>query len=472
MRTVVIITLALVGVGVAGWFLVLRHLPPQRITDLRVLSVGSDSITIQWSAPKRAHRYDLRYASVPIDEKNFPSAQEVYPWGFKEPQARAPGTYTLKGLLPCQQFWFAIRSIDNESWFKETKKHRWSKLSNIAMTTTLRASALTYTGSRRPDDDDSVVVNVVEYPCELTHRFRNSQMSLPSPCDVAHRMVALGQPDGLTHYLWLSTIRRMERQPPLNAFLPKFTVTLRNGRTLTGVWKPSYEFYYYDGRDVREEGLAGLVGRGDSLAWAYLPIGRVQSLEVVDDSLQSTLTRQALPSRRQAVLELRDARRLTGFHGHFIDYCGHWWSTNWHLSSDEISCWFGESAPGESTTHYLVDSTGATREVTAFTEPKGSEWIQTVIRHPNPLAQPISTKKIQMISFTGDFDNNLPSCRKATLEMRDGSVRNVILEFTSESHGGAELHHSMNRHLDSYALMNEHGTVVVPLNNIRSITFE
>ncbi|MGQ9525638.1 MAG: PA14 domain-containing protein [Armatimonadota bacterium] len=92
--------------------------PPDAVTDLAVSQTGSDTAVLTWTAPSGSPvRYDVRCSLVPLTEDNWATARQVGP----EPKPGSVGakeTYTVTGLDPIQEYYFAVRSLDanfNES---------------------------------------------------------------------------------------------------------------------------------------------------------------------------------------------------------------------------------------------------------------------------------------------------------------------------------------------------------------------
>jgi chitodextrinase len=90
---------------------------PAAITDLAVQSSGAGSVTLSWTATGddgstgMAARYDLRYATSEITERNFAIATPV----SGEPSPGAAGqaeSLTVTGLAPDSTYWFVIRVLD------------------------------------------------------------------------------------------------------------------------------------------------------------------------------------------------------------------------------------------------------------------------------------------------------------------------------------------------------------------------
>lgn len=95
---------------------VMPRVPPSTVVDLEVVSVGSNRVTLGWTAPSDngglapVAEYDVRYATAPIDGASFYDASR-----WQAPTPAEPGsweTLELKPLRPGQAYYFAVRGID------------------------------------------------------------------------------------------------------------------------------------------------------------------------------------------------------------------------------------------------------------------------------------------------------------------------------------------------------------------------
>lgn len=92
----------------------------------RAQTIGTATLT--WTAPGddslvgTAMLYELRYSIEPINEDNFPFAIRL---AMVQPHvAGTPETYTVNGLMPGFDYYFAVRTSDEAG--------NWSKVSNLA----------------------------------------------------------------------------------------------------------------------------------------------------------------------------------------------------------------------------------------------------------------------------------------------------------------------------------------------------
>lgn len=115
----------------------LDTVPPATVDDLWVDAIGSNSITLTWTAvgddgsQGQASSYDLRFSTAPISEGNWGSALPV----SGEPLPKQAGeeeTYTVGGLSASTTYYFAIKVAD--------ERGNWSGLSNVPSETTLGGS--------------------------------------------------------------------------------------------------------------------------------------------------------------------------------------------------------------------------------------------------------------------------------------------------------------------------------------------
>lgn len=86
-------------------------------------------VTLEWTAPGEdgsagaALIYDIRCSTQPLTASNFELAKQAY---YKEPAAAGtPETYTIVGLAPYEDYYFAIRTMDHRG--------NWSDVSNVAV---------------------------------------------------------------------------------------------------------------------------------------------------------------------------------------------------------------------------------------------------------------------------------------------------------------------------------------------------
>jgi subtilisin family serine protease len=92
-------------------------IPPGQITDLAVVTEGSNWLDVQWTAvgddeyDGKASRYDLRYATFPIDDTNFDTAMRVN----GAPKPGDPGTLEsmrVDGLDFTTTYYLAVKALD------------------------------------------------------------------------------------------------------------------------------------------------------------------------------------------------------------------------------------------------------------------------------------------------------------------------------------------------------------------------
>jgi formylglycine-generating enzyme required for sulfatase activity len=101
---------------------------PPSVTTLRMDTVTPSSVAFSWRAPGddllfgTAGRYELRYATFPLDPQNF--TQGTAAAGLPKPgEARSAQDFTVTGLTPGQTYFFGLRASDEAS--------NWSPVSAI-----------------------------------------------------------------------------------------------------------------------------------------------------------------------------------------------------------------------------------------------------------------------------------------------------------------------------------------------------
>jgi hypothetical protein len=88
--------------------------PAATVTDLAVESVTSSGITLRWTPPANAVRYELRSADRPIDASTWHTARPL-----DGRPIDSTGSYqrlSLRGLDPDARHWFALATFDGGRW--------------------------------------------------------------------------------------------------------------------------------------------------------------------------------------------------------------------------------------------------------------------------------------------------------------------------------------------------------------------
>jgi subtilisin family serine protease len=119
----------------------LDHVPPAVVNDLAVVTMGSNTARLQWSASgddgldRTASRYDLRYSTAPIDANNFASATPVA--GLSKPKAPgSPESFQVTRLAFSTTYYFALVVEDDQG--------NRSPVSNVVDGTTSAAPSLEF----------------------------------------------------------------------------------------------------------------------------------------------------------------------------------------------------------------------------------------------------------------------------------------------------------------------------------------
>jgi regulation of enolase protein 1 (concanavalin A-like superfamily) len=108
--------------------------PPASVTNLRVTTVGSNSLVLAWAAPGddgnsgSAVSYDVRYSTAPITESNWASALQA-PGEPVPASAGTSQTFTVGGLSSASTYYFALKTID--------EANNVSPLSNVPVGSTI-----------------------------------------------------------------------------------------------------------------------------------------------------------------------------------------------------------------------------------------------------------------------------------------------------------------------------------------------
>ncbi|MBN1161153.1 MAG: hypothetical protein JXA17_04320 [Dehalococcoidales bacterium] len=153
---------------VDGSFTAGDYYPPSAVTDLFAAANTSYSISLYWTAPGddgivgTATAYDIRYSVSPITSENrWNAANSVF--GAPVPLSAGSRQYiTVGGLLPSTTYYFALKSVDDES--------NWSLMSNCASAVTPALTPITPVATTTPPttstttpatpDDSPVYINI------------------------------------------------------------------------------------------------------------------------------------------------------------------------------------------------------------------------------------------------------------------------------------------------------------------------
>lgn len=106
---------------------------PAAVSDLEVVSCGTNSCNLMWSAPGddidtgRATQYDIRYNTTSINEDNWDSSEQIAMFITPDFAGTEQGI-VVSGLATTTTYYFAMKSADEVP--------NWSLLSNVASGTT------------------------------------------------------------------------------------------------------------------------------------------------------------------------------------------------------------------------------------------------------------------------------------------------------------------------------------------------
>lgn len=148
-------------------------IPPSTITDLEVIDVTSNNVTLSWTAPSDTSFggvkvYDVRYSNSAITDTNTFNSATPYPFPGNPSPAGTPEILTINGLDFNSQYYFAIRSRD--FWYN------WSDVSNSPNTTTLDVPEISVT-------PDSIHKDVLPLSSDVDTVFISNTSLNPSTLD-------------------------------------------------------------------------------------------------------------------------------------------------------------------------------------------------------------------------------------------------------------------------------------------------
>jgi hypothetical protein len=101
--------------------------PPATVTDLRIVTIGTTAVTLQWTAPGdddsvgQVIDYDIRFSSNAITSGTFSQATPTTGQPFALPAGSAQ-FFMAGGLTPGSRYYFALRAADDQD--------NWSGISN------------------------------------------------------------------------------------------------------------------------------------------------------------------------------------------------------------------------------------------------------------------------------------------------------------------------------------------------------
>jgi len=190
----------------------LDSIPPSPVTDLNVVSVGSNTVTVAWTATGddssdgTAAVVDLRYSELPITSGNFDGALAVVPSVSAPQPAGTPETHTIKGLDFGTGYYFAMivgDEQDNFSMMSNTDSATTLGIPQIAFAPdTLRDSLLTGGTSAHIVTIENVANGTLDYsfpgplPGWLTVNPDTGRVLAGNTTDITFDLDATGLPGG------------------------------------------------------------------------------------------------------------------------------------------------------------------------------------------------------------------------------------------------------------------------------------
>lgn len=174
-----------------------------------------------------------------------------------------------------------------------------------------------------------------------------------------------------------------------------------------------------------------------------IKLEKVVSIQVNWQAIPGNSSRQKAPVGGPVTCVLKNNQSFKTGDGYIRDYCGHWYSTNWHT---RLSRW-GSSSPWQ--VEVIDDSA----------EGQGN-------------SRTIDCAALKEIEFTGKFSPKWLGCREIVLKFRDGSSQKTNLYLTGESYGGICYANNARRSdLDCVVGKTDDGRFEIPLDGVSKIIF-
>ncbi|MFA4881057.1 MAG: hypothetical protein WC650_05565 [Candidatus Doudnabacteria bacterium] len=274
--------------------------------------------------------------------------------------------------------------------------------------------------------------------------YQNGKSQLISGAD-SHKCITLIEPNSiLARYIELRFIRDIKK---ISGRLWK--VNLKSGQNITGYWvEYSPDIYPENAENPPQITVYGYFKKQPSPE--RIDLREVK--EIIIDSSMVPLNIPPLGVIAQSVctpmtIVLKNSSRVTT-RGFIIDYCGHYWDTIEHHR-------MAEYVDGN------VQDTSIVPNV-----PLIDKWNE---KKPEGCRE-VSISRIQRITFTGKFGEDLEGCRQINVYYRDGTKETTYLFLTGESYNGiCYPNNGKARELDSIAGVTDYDFFVTPLDNVAEI---
>lgn len=222
-----------------------------------------------------------------------------------------------------------------------------------------------------------------------------------------------------------------------------FIVHLVNQKTFHAKWVENEPEFYPEHYSPIPQHILVVAPNKENDKRIEIQLSQVASIQVNWQAIPGNSSRQKAPVGGPVTCVLKNNQSFKTGEGYIRDYCGHWYSTDWHT---RLSRW-GSSSPWQ--VEVIDDSA----------ERQGN-------------FRTIDGATMKEIEFTGKFSPKWFGCREIVLQFRDGSSQKTNLYLTGESHGGiCYATNARRRDLDCVVGQTDDGSFEIPLDCVSKIIF-
>lgn len=222
-----------------------------------------------------------------------------------------------------------------------------------------------------------------------------------------------------------------------------FTVHVVGGRTFHAKWVENEPEFYPEHYSPIPQHILVVAPNKENDKRIEIQLSQVASIQVNWQAIPGNSSRQKAPVGGPVTFVLKNNQSFKTGDGYMRDYCGHWYSTDWHTRLDR----WGSSSPWQ--VEVIDDSA------------EGQGNYRT-----------IDCATMKEIELTGKFSPKWFGCREIVLQFRDGSSQKTNLYLTGESHGGiCYATNARRRDLDCVVGKADDGSFEIPLDCVSKIIF-